>query len=231
MSVLSFSRVTVRYEPEGPAVLHDLNLEVQDGERIALLGLNGSGKTTLLKAAVGLLPHSGRIEVCGEPLGHRTLTRIRSQVGFLFNQPEDQLLFPRVLDDVAFGPRHAGASREAAHERAMEALTVLGIAHLADTDIHRISHGQRQRVALAGLLASAPRLLLLDEPSAALDPPARHRLAELLANLPAAIVIATHDLEFARKCCTRAVSVSQGQVESCGLRPSDTLWLEALEAP
>lgn len=225
--VLTFSGVTVRYDPAGPAVLEGLDLALAPGERVALLGLNGSGKTTLLKAAVGLLPHSGRIEVCGEPLARATLAPIRARVGFLFNLPEDQLLFPEVLDDVAFGLRRKGVPLGEARARARAALDSLGAAALSDEEIHHLSHGQKQRVALAGALATDPELLLLDEPSAALDPPSRARLAALLAGLDATMLIATHDLDFARACCTRALLIDGGRVRPCPRIAPDAFSLEA----
>jgi cobalt/nickel transport system ATP-binding protein len=215
MRVLSFEGVTVRYEAEGPAILEGIDLEVAPGERVALLGLNGSGKTTLLKATVGLLSHSGCIHVCGERLERPALAGIRTKVGFLFNLPEDQLLFPEVLDDVAFGLRRKGVPLAEARSRARSALASLGAEALAECEIHHLSHGQKQRVALAGALATEPELLLLDEPSAALDPPGRVRLARLLEGLNATMVIATHDLEFARACCTRALLIQGGRLFTC----------------
>lgn len=212
---LHFQDVTIRYEPETPAILRALDLQVAAGERVALLGLNGSGKTTLMKAAVGLLPHEGRIHVGGVRLERASLQAIRGRVGFLFNLPEDQLLFPDVLDDVAFGPRRKGLSLEDARNRAREVLAAVGAEALAEQEIHHLSHGQKQRVALAGALATEPGLLLLDEPSNALDPPGRQRLLALLTGLDAAMLIATHDLEFARACCHRAVMIREGQLHPC----------------
>jgi cobalt/nickel transport system ATP-binding protein len=215
--VLSFQGVTVRYEPGSAAILRALDLDLAAGERVALLGLNGSGKTTLLKAAVGLLPHEGVIRVCGETLGHATLAGIRARVGFLFNQPEDQLLFPEVLDDVAFGLRRKGVPLAEARTRARAALAALGAEALANQDIHQLSHGQKQRVALAGALATEPELLLLDEPSAALDPPGRERLAALLRGLGTGMLMATHDLAFAQACCTRMLVLDGGRLEDRSL--------------
>lgn len=214
-SALRFEGVTVGYGPGEPEILRDVHLVLAPGERVALLGLNGSGKTTLLKAAVGLLPHQGRIEVGGLLLERASLETLRAGVGFLFNQPEDQLLFPEVLDDVAFGPRRMGLSLAEARARALASLEAVGVEALAGHEVHHLSHGQKQRVALAGALATDPELLLLDEPSAALDPPGRERLAALLRRMNAAMLVATHDLEFARACCTRALLVAAGQVLPC----------------
>ncbi|MBM4398143.1 MAG: ABC transporter ATP-binding protein [Deltaproteobacteria bacterium] len=222
-TALEFREVTVRYEPAGPAVLDRVALVVRPGERVALVGLNGSGKTTLLAAAVGLVPHEGEIRVAGERLGPGTLARVRERVGFLFNVPEDQLLFPRVIDDAAFVPLRRGMAREAALARARQALADMGVEALAEAPVHHLSHGQKQRVALAGALATGPSLLLLDEPSAGLDPPAGRALAPHLAGMDAAMVIATHDLVFARLACARYVLIEGGRVALDDADPSAIL--------
>jgi cobalt/nickel transport system ATP-binding protein len=210
--VLELRRVGVRYEPDEPPVIEDVTFQVAAGERVALVGLNGSGKTTLLMAAVGLVPCRGEIVVDGIPLERRTAARIRDRVGFLFNVPEDQLLFPRVADDVAFGLLRRGASPEEARNGALLSLESLGIGDLAESPVHHLSHGQKQRVALAGALATRPSILLLDEPSAGLDPPGKRALARLLSAGDAAMVIATHDLEFARRLCSRYLVLHEGRI-------------------
>jgi cobalt/nickel transport system ATP-binding protein len=209
---LLFHEVTVRYEPEDPPTLATVSFAMEPGERVALVGLNGSGKTTLLAAAVGLVPHEGEIQVAGERLTRQSLAGIRDRIGFLFNVPEDQLLFPRVSDDVAFGLLRRGVPAAEAAVRARRALGALGVEHLADSPVHHLSHGQKQRVALAGALAAEPSLLLLDEPSAGLDPPGKRALAAVLGGLEAAMVIATHDLDFAARLCTRFLMLDQGRI-------------------
>jgi len=209
---LVYDRVTVRYEPGGLPVLDAVSLAVDPGDRVALVGLNGSGKTTLLMAAVGLLEHEGEIRVGSQPVTPRTLQAVRAGVGFLFNVPEDQLLFPRAVDDAAFALLRKGMPPEQAMTRAREVLDQLGVGAVADTPLHHLSHGQKQRVALAGALVSKPPLLLLDEPSAALDPPGKRDLARLLSSLDAAMLLATHDLEFAASVCSRYVVLHGGRV-------------------
>jgi cobalt/nickel transport system ATP-binding protein len=209
---LVLRKVTIRYEAGGPAIINDASFSVQAGERIALVGLNGSGKTTLLMAVVGLAPHDGEIEICGIPLSRRTLTAVRERIGFLFNVPDDQLLFPKVIDDVAFGLLRRGRLSTEAASRALATLHSLGVGHLAEASLHHLSHGQKQRVALAGALVCEPPLLLLDEPSAALDPPGKRSLARLLEGQEAAMVVATHDLEFAARLCTRFIMLEEGSV-------------------
>lgn len=209
---LEFLEVTVRYEPDDLPAVAAVSFAIEPGERVALVGLNGSGKTTLLAAAVGLVPHDGEIRFAGERLTRRSLAAVRERIGFLFNVPEDQLLFPRVLDDVAFGPRRRGVPAPEAAERARKALGALGIERLADSPLHHLSHGQKQRVALAGALATGPSLLLLDEPSAGLDPPGKRALAALLDRLDAAMILATHDLDFAASLCTRFLMLAEGRI-------------------
>lgn len=209
---LELRRLSVRYEAHGRAVISEVSLSVAHAEHVALLGLNGSGKTTLLSAAVGLVAHEGEVWVSGERLTRRTVARLREQVGFLFNVPEDQLLFPKVVEDVAFGLLRRGLRPAEAKDRARQALASLGVGHLAEGPLHHLSHGQKQRVALAGIFATEPRLLLLDEPSAGLDPPGKRALARLLADLDAAMVVATHDLELARLCCTRFLWLHEGRL-------------------
>jgi cobalt/nickel transport system ATP-binding protein len=211
-SAFSCRHLTVRYEPGETPTLSDVTFQVAAGEHVALLGLNGSGKTTLLMATVGLVPHSGDLEVCGIPVSADTLAGVRDRVGFLFNVPEDQLLFPKVLDDVAFALLRRGVSGAEARAKAATVLASLGIGHLAEQSLHHLSHGQQQRVALAGALVAGPPLLLLDEPSAALDPPGKHQLAKLLDGQSAAMLVATHDLDFARRFCTRFLMLADGRL-------------------
>ena len=213
---LEYDGVTVRYEHHGPPTVDAVSLSIGAGERVALVGLNGSGKTTLLMAAVGLVDHSGAIRVCGQAVSPRTLQAVRAGVGFLFNVPEDQLLFTKVVDDAAFALVRKGMKPKEAGARAREVLAQLGVGDLADSPLHHLSHGQKQRVALAGALVTSPPLLLLDEPSAALDPPGKRNLARLLAGLDAAMVVATHDLEFAAGVCTRYILLLSGRLEYDG---------------
>lgn len=211
-NTLAVTNVTIRYDASGPPVLSDLTVRLRAGERVALVGLNGSGKTSLLLAIVGLIWHEGRIEVCGRPVTPQNIKQIRQNVGFVFTVPEDQLLFANVIDDVAFGLVRRGVRASEAHKKAQHLLDQLGIGNLARASVHQLSHGQKQRVALAGVLVSSPSLLLLDEPSAALDPPSRRAFARLLKTIDAAMLIATHDLVFARSLCDRYVLLRDGNV-------------------
>jgi cobalt/nickel transport system ATP-binding protein len=211
-AALEFRGLVVRYG-DGVPVLDRLDLRIDPGERVALLGLNGSGKTTLLMAAVGLVACDGIVRVLGETLSDRTVGAIRRRTGMLFNVPEDQILLPRVVDDVAFGPTRRGVSTARARSDALATLASLGIDEaVAAGSVHALSHGQKQRVALAGALVTRPDLLLLDEPSAGLDPPGRTALARLLAGIDVTLLVATHDTEFARRTCSRFILLEGGRV-------------------
>lgn len=223
-AAVEIAGLVVRYR-DAPPVLDGLDLRVGQGERVALLGLNGSGKTTLLRAIVGLVPSRGRVSVLGIPLSGATAGALRRRIGLLFNAPEDQILLPRVVDDVAFGPASRGVAPGPAREAALAALAQMGIdaVHAAGS-VHALSQGQKQRVALAGCLVTRPDLLLLDEPTASLDPPGRAALAALLDGVDATILAATHDVAFARRTCRRFVLIEDGQVAYDGTDPG---WIEA----
>ncbi len=215
-AALQFESVTVRYEPGASPILEGVSFELGRGERAALVGLNGSGKTTLLMAAVGLVAHDGLIRVRGVSVGRRTASEIRQNAGFLFNVPEDQILFPIAREDAAFGLLRRGVERTEAYRRAEAMLAELGVGDVAGRPALHLSHGQKQRVALAGALVTGPPLLLLDEPSAGLDPPGRLSLARLLGRLDAAMLVATHDLDFAGRFCRRFIVLAKGRISYDG---------------
>ena len=220
--VLRLEAVTVRYDAGGPPAVDDVTLTVHRGERIALVGLNGSGKTTLLLVPAGLVPFAGRASVAGISAERRTLSAVRRKIGFLFSIPDDQILFPRVLDDVGFTLRERGLPRDETEDRARRILDRLGAGDLAEMSPHQLSQGQRVRVALAGAMVGEPDLLLLDEPSSFLDPVGKARLARILRRSTAGMVLATHDLHFAREVCTHYAFLRRGRL-TAEPRPSDEL--------
>ncbi|MDH7598217.1 MAG: ABC transporter ATP-binding protein [Sedimentisphaerales bacterium] len=213
---VELAAVTVRYGHDMPPAIMDVSFCVPSGQRLALLGLNGSGKTTLLQAISGLLAFEGKITICGIELSSRTLGQVRSAIGMLFNVPEEQLLLPSVIDDVAFGAMARGLPRQQAYERAKTCLESLGISGLANLSIHACSHGQKLLVALAGILVCQPQVMLLDEPSAGLDPLAKRRLKSILAGLDATMLIASHDLDFVDGLCTRSILLDNGRIAHDG---------------
>jgi cobalt/nickel transport system ATP-binding protein len=205
--------------PHGAEALRGVDLHLHKGESVALLGPNGSGKTTLLLHLNGILRGEGELRVCDLPVAPPHLTTIRRKVGFLFQDPEDQLFRPTLLEDVAFGPLQAGLSRPEAGERARQVLRQVGILDGFDRAPYHLSGGEKQRLALAGILAVQPEVLILDEPTTHLDPPARRTLLDLLLTLPQAKLVATHDTAFARALCPRAVFLENGRISADGPTP------------
>lgn len=208
--------------PDGRAALSGVSLEISAGERVALLGANGSGKTTLLLNMLGLLrPTSGRIHAFGEPVTARPsdLTRLRSRVGLVFQNPDSQLLSASVAEDVSFGPLNLGLDDATVRERVREALEAVGMTEFADVPAHALSFGQKKRVCIAGVLAMAPKAILLDEPTAGLDTRSVADLLAVLARLHReglTIVMSTHDVDLAYAWADRAEVLDAGRlVASC----------------
>ena len=223
MAVASISLEEVSFTyPDGQVALQGVSLEVPPGETLGLMGPNGAGKSTLLLHLNGLLRGSGRVVVGGTAVTDRTLPEIRSKVGFLFQNPDDQLFMPTVWDDVAFGPRNAGLPKEEVRRRVEEALRVAGMADCALRPPHHLSLGQKKRVALATVLALDCQALVLDEPTSGLDPRGRRELARFLTGLEQTRIIATHDLEFAVELCDRVAVLEGGRIVAVG-HPSKVL--------
>jgi energy-coupling factor transporter ATP-binding protein EcfA2 len=204
-----------RYE-DGTAALNGVNFQLDSGESVALFGANGSGKTTFVMHLNGLLSGEGSVEICGLPLNKKNLAAIRRSIGLVFQDSESQLFMPTVLEDVAFGPLNRGMSREAAMKRAQEALEMVGMSAAAGRAPYHLSAGEKKRVAIAGTLASDPEILVLDEPTTFLDPPGQRALAALLADLPQAKILVTHDVNFARAMCNRALFFQNGIIAGEG---------------
>jgi cobalt/nickel transport system ATP-binding protein len=202
--------------PNGVVGLDGLDLHVTHGERVAVLGPNGAGKTTLMLHLNGLLSGEGELEVAGIRVGADDVRELRAAVGLVFQDPDDQLFMPTVREDVAFGPLNLGVSREEAEARIGEALAAVRMTSVADRAPHQLSLGQRRRVAIATVLAMHPRLLVLDEPSANLDPRARRELLEVLGLVERTMLVVTHDLPFAAELCERAVVLSAGRIVADG---------------
>ncbi len=207
----------VRYDyPDGTSGLRGIDLDIAPGELVAVLGPNGAGKSTLMRLLNGLIRGEGSIEVFGEPLTDDTVRSIRSRVGLLFSNPDDQLFSPTVLDDVAYGPLHQGLDTDEVLARSRAALAEVGMAAYEDRTPHRLSLGEKKRVAIATVLSMRPDILVLDEPTASLAPAARHELIELLPELPLTQLFATHDLAMAGDLANRVVVLSDGRVVGDG---------------
>jgi len=202
--------------PDGQVALRDVSLAISRGEKVALVGPNGAGKSTLLLHLNGILRGRGRVEVLGQPVQDGRLGSVRAQVGFVFQNPDDQLFSPTVFEDVAFGPLYMGLPREEIQERVGRALEQVGMEGFEDRMPHHLSLGERKRVAIATVLAMDPEILALDEPSLGLDPRARRGLIGLLRELPQTMVVATHDMHLVRDLLPRTVILDHGQVAAEG---------------
>jgi cobalt/nickel transport system ATP-binding protein len=202
--------------PGGPPVLDGLDLRVTHGERVAVLGPNGAGKTTLMLHLNGILRGGGRLEVAGLEVTPRAARELRARVGLVFQDPDDQLFMPTVEEDVAFGPLNAGLPAAEVEARVAEALAAVRMSGAAGRAPHQLSMGERRRVAVATVLATRPRLLVLDEPSANLDPRARRELLDVLAAIDTTMLVVTHDLPFAAELCERAVILAGGRLAADG---------------
>jgi cobalt/nickel transport system ATP-binding protein len=221
--------------PNGVAGLDGVDLRVTHGERVAVLGPNGAGKTTLMLQLNALLKGEGELEVAGLHVGD-DVRELRARVGLVFQDPDDQLFMPTVREDVAFGPLNRGCSRVEVEDRIAEALAAVRMEELADRAPHQLSLGQRRRVAIATVLAMRPSLLVLDEPSANLDPRTRRELIELLDKVERTMLVVTHDLPLAATLCERAVILSAGRIVADGPCPeilgdTDLLAAHDLELP
>jgi cobalt/nickel transport system ATP-binding protein len=202
---------------DGTAALRGISVRIAGGESVAVVGANGAGKSTLLSHLNGLLmPSAGTVRIEGLALTRANLAQIRRTVGYVFQDADDQLFMPTVHDDVAFGPANLGLPAQQVEGRVRDALAAVDATHLAARAPHRLSGGEKRAVAIAGVLAMAPSILVLDEPSSGLDGVGRRRLIELLCGLPQTRVIATHDLDLALAVCRRVLVLHDGQLQADG---------------
>lgn len=209
--------------PQQPPVLQGLSFRLEAGDRVALLGPTGSGKSTLLEHLIGLKqPTSGAVWIGGVRVEPRTLPVVRRRLGFCFQDANDQLFMPTILEDVMFGPLNYGAPIAQAKNQARELLARFELEEYAGRSAHELSGGQKRLAALAAVLALEPAILILDEPTTGLDPRWRRSLAQVLADLPSqAMIIASHDLHWIRKTTDRALVLYNGQIQED--RPTEQL--------
>src|SRR5262245_29299380 len=198
MSALIEVRGLEFHYPDGTQALSGVDLDVLAGETLILLGANGSGKTTLLLHLNGLLqPRVGSLTVCGLPVKPANYAAIRNKVGFVFQDADDQLFMPTVIEDVAYGLLSRKVRPETARLTAEQALQQVDLTHGAGREPYHLSGGEKRRAALAGVLAMQPEILIFDEPTTALDPPAQRKLTALMTGLSQAKIVSTHDAAFA----------------------------------
>ena len=202
--------------PDGLEALRGVDLTLRRGEKVALLGPNGAGKSTLLLHLNGILRGQGQVRIGGVTLRPDNLAQVRAQVGLVFENPDDQLFSPTVLEDVAYGPLYMGLSREDVLERAARALAQVGMTGFEERSPHRLSLGQKKRIAIATVLSMEPAILALDEPTASLDPRARRELIHLLRELPQTMLVSTHDIPLVRNLLPRTVVMDGGVIVADG---------------
>ncbi len=222
--------------PDGHQALHDVHFMIGAGEKVALVGPNGAGKSTLMLHLNGLLTGQGTLAVAGLRIAKENLPLIRSKVGMVFQNPDDQLFSPTVFDDVAFGPLHMGYPEAEVRQRVTTALGQVDMAGFEERLSHHLSIGQKKRVAIATVLSMDPEILVLDEPSAGLDPRARRSLIELLRELPLTMLVSTHDMLLVQELFPRMIVMDEGRVVADGATAvllRDVAFLEAhgLEMP
>ncbi len=211
--LISLEGVSFKY-PGGPMVLKDLNFKLLRGNRIGLIAPNGSGKTTLFYIIMGLLkPICGKVEIFGKPVNNeKDFSDVRRRIGLLFQDADDQLFSPTVIEDVAFGPLNLGKSKDEAIEIARNTLNFLGLAGFEDRITFKLSGGEKRMVSLATVLAMAPEILLLDEPINGLDTQTRTKLAEILSGLDLSYVLISHDFDFLSETADAIYTMADGKI-------------------
>ncbi|MCX7749729.1 MAG: ATP-binding cassette domain-containing protein [Clostridia bacterium] len=203
--------------PDGRRALEDVAFQVYEGETVGIIGANGAGKSTLLMQLMGiLLPSRGEVLVQGEKVTKKSLQKIRAKMGLVFQNPDDQLFMTTVYDDVAFGPRNYKLNEQEVENRVCEALKTVGILHLKDRAPFRLSGGEKRAAAIAAVLSMQPEILVMDEPTAALDPKSRRRIMTLLKGFSHTKMIATHDMDMVFDLCERTIVLKEGRIISDG---------------
>jgi len=213
--VLSVNDLHFSY-PDGHIALSGVSLKLYEGDKVALVGPNGAGKSTLMLHLNGILGGKGEVEIAGMRLTRDNLPAIRAKVGLVFQNPDDQLFSPTVFEDVAFGPLHMGLPEAEVRARVDTALEAVRMTAYRDRLSHHLSVGEKKRIAIATVLSMNPSLLVLDEPSAGLDPRARRTLIHLLRDLPITMLVSTHDMAMVKELFPRTVVMDEGRVVADG---------------
>jgi cobalt/nickel transport system ATP-binding protein len=202
--------------PDGHSALRQVSMHIQPGEKVALVGPNGAGKSTLVLHLNGILMGQGSLCVAGLPVIKENLGKVRARVGLVFQNPDDQLFSPTVYDDVAFGPLYQGFAPKQVRQLVDEALRVVNMSDYAQRVSHHLSTGEKKKIAIATVLSMKPEVLVLDEPTAGLDPRARRSLIHLLDELPITMLVSTHDLHMVREIFPRMIIMDEGRIVADG---------------
>ncbi|MEB3213111.1 MAG: ABC transporter ATP-binding protein [Leptolyngbyaceae bacterium] len=230
---IAIHNLTFAYS-DSAKILDQVNLSIATGERVGVIGPNGAGKTTLFMTLCGVFkPSEGTVTVFGEPI---VPGQFRPDIGLVFQNPDDQLFASSVRDDVAFGPENMGLSQEEIDVRVREALDLTGMSHHVDRPPHHLSGGEKRMVAIAGVIAMLPRLVIYDEPSANLDMRSRRRLIQFLQTSHETMLISSHDLEFILEVCDRVILLDGGAIVADGhprevMSNADLMLAHGLEKP
>lgn len=201
---------------ENRIILDDLTFHIQKGEKVGLIGCNGAGKSTLLKTIIGIEHGQGELKVTDLTMNNQNLASIRSHIGYVFQDSDNQLFMSSVYEDVAFGPMNEGLQGDELEERINKALDLVHMQEKKHEKIYRLSGGEKKRAAIATVLSMRPDILLFDEPSVSLDPKHRRGLINVLNELPYTMLIASHDLDFIYDTCDRVLLLSNGKLVADG---------------
>ena len=232
--MIEFRNVTFSYG-EAP-VVENLSFSIKKGETVGLIGANGAGKSTIMKLMLGLITGSGEIKVDGLPMNKENLGEIRKKIGFVLQDSDNQMFMPTVYEDMIFGPRNYGLSKEETDRRVDAVLAQLGLQDLKHRHNHKISGGEKRMAAIATILAMEPEMILMDEPSTALDPVNRRTVINTINRLSQTKLIASHDLDMILDTCQRVILLSHGAIAADGdaetiLRDKELLEANRMELP
>ena len=227
--MIQFENVSFAYDKAHP-VIENLSFTIQEGETVGLIGANGAGKSTIMKLMLGLLEGSGQITVCGLPMNKSNLPAIRQKSGFVLQDSDNQMFMPTVYEDMAFGPRNYGVSKEETEKRIDDILEKLDLQELKHRHNHKISGGEKRMAAIATILVMKPEAILMDEPSTALDPVNRRTVIRTINALPQTKLIASHDLDMILDTCSRVILLSHGKIVADGDTETILCDKELLEA-
>lgn len=218
-NIIEIENLSYSY-PDGNRALSDINLEVEHGEALGIIGANGAGKSTLLLHLNGILQGSGKIKIAGQELTEKNINFIRRIVGLVFQDPDSQLFMPTVFEDVGFGPTNMGMKKQEVAASVRSALEEVDMLPLIARSPHHLSVGEKKRISIATVLSMNPQVLVMDEPSSNLDPKHRREMIKLLNKLEMTKVIASHDLELIAQTCSRVVLMENGKIISGGTCPN-----------
>ncbi|MCQ2597823.1 MAG: energy-coupling factor ABC transporter ATP-binding protein [Treponema sp.] len=233
--MISFSDVSFSYEISR-SILKGISFSITPGETVGLIGANGAGKSTLMKCLLGLLPFDGKITVDGIEVCEKNLKEIRRKLGFVFQNSDNQMFMPTVIEDMTFGPINYGITKDEASVRSEKILADLNISHLKDRHNHKLSGGEKRMAAIATVLTMEPQVLLMDEPTSTLDPYNRRLIINTINSLKQTKLITSHDLDMILDTCSRVILLSGGQIVADGptekiLKDKELLESHRMELP